>query len=111
MAVPETHTHRFDPSEWPFADPMNTTAFSTSRVFGDNFPILLVTHDVEGDWQILCGTTNDPADALVVCLGCAYERDRTIGALADLPRGWMAWRDTADAPWIRGSKEPDADGS
>jgi hypothetical protein len=111
MAAPETHLHDFAAADWPFADPINTTAISTKRVFVDSFPILLVTHDDDGDWQILCGTTNAPEDGLVVCLGCAYQRDRTIGALADLPRGWSAWRDAKDAPWIRGLSEADVDGS
>jgi hypothetical protein len=81
------HRHSFVDSEWPFSDPINTAAFTTVRVVRDGYPVLLVSHDEEGDWQMLCGTTNDTADALVVCLGCAYQRDRSIGELADLPPG------------------------
>jgi hypothetical protein len=97
----DTHTHSFAPSEWPFADPINTLVITTKHVLNDGHPILLVTHDDDGDWQVLCGTTNDPADGLVVCLGCAYERDTSIGQLSDLPRGWSAWRDSPRDPWRR----------
>ena len=70
-------------------------------------PILLVSHDEDGDWQFLCGTTNDPKDAAIVCLGCAYQKDRSIGLLADLPLGWKAWRDSIDEPWERKADEPE----
>lgn len=66
----ESHRHTFSPSEWPFADPTDTLAYTTNRVLNDGYPILLVSHDDDGDWQMLCGTTNDPADGLIVCLGC-----------------------------------------
>ena len=46
-----------------------------------------MTHDEDGYWQLLCGTTNKSEDGRVACLGDLFERDRTIGALADLPRG------------------------
>lgn len=88
--------------DWPFPDPPNTIAITTRRVLREGHPILLVTHDEEGSWQVLCGTTNDPKDGLVVCLDCMYERDPSIGELADLPCGWRAWRAAADAPWQRG---------
>ena len=46
--------------------------------------------------------------ALVVCLGCAYERNPSIGPLADMPRGWAAWRDSPDGPWTREPKDPES---
>ena len=50
--------HTFAPSEWPFSDPTDVAAISTRRVIEEGYPILLVTHDEDGDWLILCGTTN-----------------------------------------------------
>jgi Domain of unknown function (DUF4262) len=91
--------HKFKPGEWPFSDRVNFEVFTTIRVLEENHPILLVTHDETGDWQFLCGTTNKAEDARAVCFGCMFERDRTIGQLADLPRGWRAWRESATAPW------------
>lgn len=95
------HPHAFESGEWPFADPVNTAAFTTTRVLRDGYPVLLVSHDDDGDWQFLCDTTNDTADGLIVCLGCAYARDITIAEVADLPRGWQARRDSASSPWLR----------
>ena len=73
--------------------------------------VLLVTHDHDGDWQVLCGTTNEPEDGRIVCFGCAYQRNRSIAELADLPRGWRAWREDANAPWTREQKELEEDES
>ena len=98
----QTHSHSFGPDEWPFDDPENVTAITTVHVLERRLPILLVTHDEDdGTWQVLCGTTNEPADGRIVCLGCMYQLDPTIRDVADLPRGWRAWRDTISSPWQR----------
>ena len=104
MDTVEQHEHNFPKSEWPFSDPENVAAISTVQVFRQGFPILHVTHDDDGGWQVLCGTTSDVKDGIVVCLGCAYEHDKTIGELADLPLGWIAWREHIGAPWQREEK-------
>ena len=109
MDTVQTHAHSFAPDEWPFSDPVNVVAISTRQVFHDGFEIRRVSHDYDGDWQILCGTTNDVKDALVVCLGCAYQRDRSIGELALMPRGWTAWREHAGAAWELEQKEREED--
>ena len=93
---------------WPFDGPPNTTTITTRQVLEEGHPVLLVTHDADdGCWQVLCGTTDDPADGRVVGLDCAYELDPSIGELADLPLGWRAWHASPDAPWQR---EPRPDG-
>lgn len=97
----ESHDHQFDDSEWPFSDPTNTTSFTTRQVLIDGLPILLVSHDDDGDWQFLCDTTTDTADLKVICLGCAFQRDRSVGELADLPLGWIADRKSIHDPWER----------
>ena len=95
------HFHKFLENEWPFQEAVNTAAFTTSRVFNENDPVLLVIHDQDGDWQLLCGATTNKKDRLIVCLGCAFEKDRSIGEVADLPLGWKAWRTSRDSPWER----------
>lgn len=87
MDIVEAHAHNFQKSEWPFSDSENAVAFSTVQVFHQGLPILRVSHDHDGDWQVLCSTTTNVKDAIVVCLGCAYQLDKTIGELADLPLG------------------------
>ena len=75
---------------------------TTVNVLDGSLPIMLVAHDSDdGMWQVLCGTTNDPDDGCIACLGCLFERDRSIGALADLPLGWYAWREGPGKPWHR----------
>ncbi len=96
-----SHSHNFDESTWPFRTPINTASFTTIRVLDSSLPILEVYHDHDGDWQFMCGTTNASEDAKVVCLGCMVERDPTLVQLADLPEGWMAYRESSKHPWSR----------
>jgi hypothetical protein len=103
------HDHKFSDAEWPFSDPVNTVAYSTTRVFREGYPVLRVSHDHDGDWQVLCGTTTDVEDLMLVCLGCAFQHDRSIAELAHLPRGWAAWRKEVDAPWELEQTEPEDD--
>lgn len=104
----EMHRHNFSEAQWPFEDAQNLGVLTTIKVL-EGAPVLLVTHEHGGDWQILCGTTNSSADGRIVCFGCAFQRNRDIAALADLPRGWHAWRETPTSPWIREAKEEEED--
>jgi hypothetical protein len=90
-----------DDTSWPFHEGRNRAVFTTKTVLEDDHPILLVSHDVEGDWQFLCGTTNRPKDGRMVSLGCILERDNTISEVADLPEGWTAYRKSQTATWKR----------
>jgi hypothetical protein len=90
-----------DDATWPFHDGKNRAAFTTRPVLEKNLPILLVSHDENGDWQFLCGTTNRPKDGRIVSLGCIFERDWTLAAVADLPEGWTASRPAIGGPWHR----------
>jgi hypothetical protein len=109
MATVEPHDHRIDTREWPFAEPHNTAAFTTSRHLRDGQPILFVSHDHEGEWQFLCGDICDDEECMLICLACAYLRDKTVGELADMPAGWQARRESVDSPWERFpvDEEPD----
>ena len=92
-----SHSHSFN--SWPFQEPVNTASFTTSQVLEGLRHILEVYHDHEGDWQFLCGTTNDVADLKLVCMGCMLERDPALAKLADLPSGWCAVRDDPQSEW------------
>jgi hypothetical protein len=86
---------------WPFESAPNTASITTRQVLA-GIPVLRVSHDADdGGWQFLCGTTNDPDDARVVGLGSMYARDITLGEIADLPEGWVAWRAGPGLPWRR----------
>ncbi len=66
---------------------------------------MLVSHDDEGDWQFLCGTTNDPADGALVSLGTMLARDGTLSEVADMPDGWIAEQAHVGAEWVRSKVE------
>jgi hypothetical protein len=85
-----------------FAEPPETMVFTTSRVTEQGYPVLVVAHDADdGAWQFLCGTTNDPRDGVTTSLGRIIERHPEIDALADLPLGWIAWRENDESGWVR----------
>jgi hypothetical protein len=97
-------------NEWPFDDPPNLASFTTVNVLERGEPILLVTHDEsDGAWQFLCGKTNAVEDARVIGLDCALRLDPGLADLADLPRGWQAWRENVQSPWRRGPLPPDSE--
>jgi hypothetical protein len=87
--------------DWPFDEAKNTAVITTSRVLDEAHPILLVAHDVDGDWQCLCGTTNDSEDGRVVSLATIVEMDPTVAELSNLPIGTRAKRQSAEHRWIR----------
>jgi hypothetical protein len=99
MPTLEGHSHTF--ADWPFDCTDSTGVFTTARVLEDGFPILVVSHDEDGDWQFLCGTTTDYEDCRLICMGCALERDSSLAEIADLPMGWFAERDSVGKPWER----------
>lgn len=101
MRTVAPHAHHIEPTEWPFAEPHNAAVFTTSRHLYGGEPILLVSHERGGDWQLLCGDVQENERCIVICLACAYLRDTTIGALADLPAGWEARRDKPTGAWVR----------
>jgi hypothetical protein len=101
------HTHHFD--TWPFPDNLQTLSYCTAKVACENFPVLQVAHDHDGDWQFLDATTDEPGECVLLCLGCVYERDSTLSEIADLPRGWGAFRSAVGATWERWQKPLETD--
>jgi hypothetical protein len=99
MATVQDHPHSFPPDSWPFSEPVNTLAYASMQVLRDGYPVLLVFHDHDGEWQFLHGAVNEQDEGDIVCLGCAYERDNTLGILADLPIGSKAYRESTESSW------------
>jgi hypothetical protein len=91
---------------WRFHEGKNRAVFTTKNVLDGTHPILLVSHDEEGEWQFLCGTTNSVADGRLVCLGNVIQQHPAVVELADLPIGWQADRDGPGMPWRRVKIEP-----
>jgi hypothetical protein len=92
---------RTDDSEWKFNAGKNRAVFTTKPVINQRLPILRVSHDVDGDWQFLCGTTNQVADGALVRLSTIIRLDPTILELGDMPAGWRATRPAPGQPWRR----------
>lgn len=85
---------------YKFADPENTAAFSTKQVFHEHKPILIVTHDPDGEWQFLHGDGEELADLMLVALGEVVKRDPSVNRLFNLPVGYMAEREAPGADWV-----------
>jgi hypothetical protein len=109
METVQPHSHNFAEDEWPFSVPTNALAISTVRVVCEGHPVLRVSHDKDGIWQVLCNTTTEFDHCKVACLGCCYQLDSSIGEFADLPLGWGAWRRSVRDPWIREANLPECD--
>ena len=95
-----------DSPQWPFVDAPDRAAFTTVHIIERGAPVLLVTHEIDGDWQFLPGTAVARDDMKVVCLSHLLDRDASVGELADLPRGWQAEREAQDKPWVRSPLPP-----
>ena len=92
------------PADWPFVDdPPNVTVITTRGVVDGTDWIALASLDQDdGDWQFIGSEGPREDQAMVVALRSVFERDSSIGELADLPLGWRAWRMAPDQPWQRG---------
>jgi hypothetical protein len=84
-----------------FAEAPELGVLTTSNVL-EGAPILMVSHDDDdGGWQFLCGETNDPAHGRIVHLAAIIALDATVCEIADLPLGWVAFRDFVGGSWTR----------
>jgi len=99
MSEVSNHRHSFLPASWPFESSESAAAFTTVRLWNLKLPVLRAFHCSNGDWQFLNGDIADDDECLMVCLGCMFERDVSIGILGDLPPGWSASRISVGAAW------------
>ena len=82
-----------------FTEDINNYVFTTRFVIEDNCPIVLVSHDDEGDWQFLSEEGPIEDEARIVLLHEIIQHDPTILEVADLPIGSKAFRDNMGSPW------------
>ncbi len=86
--------------EWKFDQEPKVGAVTTRQVLDDSSPILLVIH--YGDdcsWAFLCDTTEDETDSRMVTMEQMVKLDPTLEDIADLPPGWIAYRDFVGDEW------------
>ncbi len=87
---------------WRFDQGPKVAAITTVGVLEGRLPVLVVQHAAEDHgWAFLCGTTDETGDGRVIGMGEMLSMDPTLGAIADLPPGWMAWRGAVGEAWSR----------
>ena len=83
-----------------FKDAENTICFSCKHIIEEKKPILYVSHDIEGDWQFLCGgNEHTEKDAKIISLKNATDLDQTVNDLFEMPKGVGAERETINEKW------------
>ena len=87
------------PDDWPFDQPRSCAVITLRPIVFEGAPILHVTHDADDHgWQFLGWEDADVAHAAVVSLSEIVKLDPSVLAVADLPPGWHAWRQSKDSP-------------
>ena len=87
---------------WPFDQSANCAVLTLKAIISGELPVLFVSHDIcDAGWQFLSGEPVNEEDASVVALREVVDLDPTILELADLPVGWVASRNSANAAWER----------
>lgn len=77
-------------------------SYVCTEVFNKERPVLLVAHDEDGDWQLMCGDEHEGEDyARVVGIGHPLGDDPTLAEVLDLRAGEEAERSSVGGPWTR----------
>lgn len=89
--------------QWPFPCPRTQAAFTSLGVVDGSDWVQFVSHDEDdGAWQFHPPGPKVSFDEIVALhLGCVLALDETLAALADLPRGWRAYRGSPTSEWVR----------
>jgi hypothetical protein len=93
--------HRHEAGAWPFPVTDETTVLVAPTVLRYRDPVLSVRHDHEGDWLFSDGISGLPVHEEPTCLGCLVASDASPATVADLPRGWLAFRTAQGLDWER----------
>ena len=88
-----------DINNWPFSVPPNTGCITTKQVMLENYPVLSILHDKDGAWQVLCSTTENADDGMLVGLGSLYEKFPFMDKFVNIPLGHEATRESESAEW------------
>jgi hypothetical protein len=92
---------------WKFPDSPHTSAYLSETVHTKQEAVTYVSHDHDGDWQLLGDKMADGGGPVLSCLHHPIDEDLTIAELADLPAGWYATREKPGAPWERFEHPPE----
>jgi hypothetical protein len=102
---------RPDPNEpWPWDQAPNAAALTVRSIL-EGAPILRVFHDADDDgWQFLDGGPPDTSEGRLIGMREVLRLDPSLRDIADLPPGWMAWRERVGGSWSRGPNPRTGDG-
>jgi hypothetical protein len=103
--------------DWKFEDPRNVAVLSDRSIFKRGDWIAYVVHEADDDdnyndegggWQFHSSDkqNRDECEIMLVGLEEVVRLDESILALADLPKGWHAWRTSKLSPWQRAKSLP-----
>jgi hypothetical protein len=81
------------------------TVLCLRSIINEEDPILWAEHDEDGNWYFFnARTLFSGEDLCLMPLGKLVRIDPSITELADLPRGWRAWRWSQGEPWMKESR-------
>ena len=88
--------------KYEFIDEKNTMVITTKNIVSKEKSIMLVSHDEDdGMWEFLEGEEVKEEDAMIISLYEMVNIDPTVNQVADLPLGWIAYRDIEQDKWIK----------
>ncbi|RKM58589.1 hypothetical protein D6856_12610 [Butyrivibrio sp. XB500-5] len=84
----------------------HTTVITTKNIVNGEKDILLVSHDEDdGMWEFLEGDVVKEEEAMIISLYEMVNIDPTVNQIADLPLGWIAYRDSKLDAWTKRKNE------
>ncbi len=97
-------------NNWPFDDSPDTLSRADPEIFDGTAWVFLVQRQKDGTWLFrqVDHLSVDDAQLVKVSLKQVLELEPSVCDLADLPRGWNAWRQNRDAPWERAPQPSEA---
>jgi hypothetical protein len=78
----------------------NTYIITTKNIINNNFPIIRVIHDEDGDWQFLGDEENlTEDDAVVISIDELLSIDKSIKEVLNMTIDKQAMRINKESPW------------
>jgi hypothetical protein len=79
---------------------LNTYIITTKNVINNNFPIIRVIHDEDGDWQFLGDEENlTEDDAVVISIEELLSIDKSVKEVLNMPIEKQAMRINKESSW------------
>jgi hypothetical protein len=87
-------------TSYKFKEPENTACLVCDHVLSRQRPILYASHDIEGDWQFLCGKDDHTEENVkIISLKQVTDLDQTVNNLYEMPCNVGAERKNEKDKW------------